>query len=284
MPVDLQTHDSPLGRWTMAHWSPGHLAGLVDSLWYFEGFVALPRERVFPDGRVDLIVHLGPRYAQVDGERVERFSTVCISGLLLRSNLIEAPPGECAVLGIRLHPAGAYALLGRPLPELAGITVDLADLVPSASAELAERCAAAASPQARLRAAERWLTERMARALAPDPAVAWTAAEIERREGAVSIAALRARTGWSKSRLAERFKAQIGVPPKLLARIIRFRRTLERLHRLEPQASLAELALASGYYDQSHFNAEFREIAGFSPGHYLAAKRYPESVSLAEPG
>ncbi|MEP7010560.1 MAG: helix-turn-helix domain-containing protein [Acidobacteriota bacterium] len=283
MPIEIQTHDSPLGRWTMTGSKPAHLAGIVDALWYFEGFVALPRERVFPDGRVDLIVHLGPRYAQVDGMRVERFSTVCISGLLLRSNLIEAPPGECAVLGIRLHPAGAYALLGRPLPNLAGITVDLADLIPSASAELAERCAEAASPEARLRAAERWITERMARALAPDPAVAWTAAEIERQGGAVSIAALRERTGWSKSRLTERFKEQVGVPPKVLARIVRFRRTLARLHALNPKENLADLACSSGYYDQPHLNAEFREIAGFSPGDYLARSHYPESVSLAEP-
>lgn len=284
MPIELQTHDSPLGRWTMASWRPGHLAGLVDALWYFEGFVALRRERIFPDGRADLIVHLGPRYGQVEGAgRVARFSTVCLSGILLRSNLIEAPAGECAVLGVRLLPAGAYALLGQPLHDLAGLTVDLADLAASGSAELAERCAAAPSPEARLRAAAGWLAERVARASGADPAVAWTAAEIERHGGAVSIAALRERTGWSKSRLAERFKEQIGVPPKVLARIVRFRRALVRLHREGGSASLSDLALWSGYYDQPHFNAEFRELAGFSPGEYLAASRYPESVSLAEP-
>ena len=284
MPIELRTHDSPLGRWTMAHWSPAHLSGLVDALWYFEGFVALPRERIFPDGRADLIVHLGPRYGEVTGRgRVERYSTACVSGILLRSNLIEAPPGECAVLGVRLHPAGAYALLGRPLHDLAGHTIDLSDLAATASTELVERCAAAPTPEARLRAAAGWIAGRVARAPGADPAVAWTAAEIERHGGAVSIAALRERTGWSKSRLAERFKEQIGVPPKVLARIVRFRRALARLHKEGPGASLADLALRSGYYDQPHFNAEFHELAGFSPGEYLSASRYPESVSLAEP-
>jgi AraC-like DNA-binding protein len=284
MPIEIQTHDSPLGRWTIAGWHPAHLAGIVDGIWYFEGFVGLPRERIFPDGRTDLIVHLGPRYGQVEGAgRVERYPRVCLSGILLRSNLIEAPPGECAVLGVRLHPVGAYALLGRPLHDFAGITVDLSDLVASASAELAERCTKPASPEGRLRAAAGWIAERVARATGADPAVAWTAAEIERQGGAVSIAALRDRTGWSKSRLAERFKEQIGVAPKVLARIVRFRRALVRLHRQGEEGSLADLALRSGYYDQPHFNAEFRELAGFSPGEYLAASRYPESVSLAEP-
>ena len=285
MPIELRTHDSPLGRWTMAQWSPGHLAGVAEALWYFEGRVALPRERIFPDGRAELVVHLGPHYGEVRGDgRVERYSAVCLSGLLLRSNLIESPPGDCAVLGIRLLPVGAYALLGRPQHDLAGRTVDFSDLVASASAELAERCAAAPTPEARLRAAAAWIAERAARGPGADPAVAWTAAEIERNGGAVSIAALRERTGWSKSRLAERFKEQIGVPPKVLARLVRFRRALVRLHRDGPDAHLADLALRFGYYDQPHFNAEFREIAGFSPGDYLAASRYPESVSLAEAG
>jgi AraC-like DNA-binding protein len=46
--------------------------------------------------------------------------------------------------------------------------------------------------------------------------------------------------------------------------------------------SLAGVALAAGYYDQPHMNAEFRELSGFSPREFLAARRYPESVSVAE--
>ena len=48
------------------------------------------------------------------------------------------------------------------------------------------------------------------------------------------------------------------------------------------EESLAEVALATGYYDQPHLNAEFRELSGYSPREFLAALRYPESVSVAE--
>jgi AraC-like DNA-binding protein len=113
-----------------------------------------------------------------------------------------------------------------------------------------------------------------------EPAVAWVAAEIERREGAVSIGELRERTGLSKTRLATLFRAQIGAPPKQYARILRFRRVLSRLQ--TGAAPLADLALDAGYYDQPHMNAEFRELSGFSPREFLAARRYPGSVSLAE--
>jgi AraC-like DNA-binding protein len=106
------------------------------------------------------------------------------------------------------------------------------------------------------------------------------AGELERRSGAVSIGALRDRTGWSKSRFTALFREQVGVAPKTLARVLRFRRALELVHREE--GSLLAIALAAGYYDQAHFNAEFRRLSGFAPTDYLARSRYPESVNLAE--
>jgi len=300
MSIRIQHHDSPFGKWLMAHWSPVQLSAVLDQLWYFEGTVAVPRERVFPDGRVDLIVHLGPVYRQVTGERTDPFSISCISGLLLTSNVVEAPPDACAVLGLRLRPAGAFALLARALPELVGITVDLGAVLGNAADELAARCYDARQPgacgssepandlfdvvahcraEARLRAAAEWVDERC-RQHAPDPAVAWAAQEIERHAGALSIAALRERTGWSKTRFTATFQQQVGVPPKVFARIHRFRHALQLLH--AGDTPLARVALRSGYYDQSHFNAEFRELSGFAPGEFLAARRYPGSGSIAE--
>lgn len=281
MAIRTLHHDSPLGRWLMADWRPAHLAGLVELIWYFDGAIAFPRERVFPNGRVSLIVHLGPRYSRVEGTCVEPYSTCCVGGLQLRSMVIQAPPGPSAVLGIVLHPAAAFAVLGQPLHELAGITVDLEELIAAASAELHERCASAGTGEERVRTAAAWVAERVARGPVPDPAVAWAARVLEERAGAISIAALRERTGWSKSRFTATFKEQVGVPPKVLARLLRFRRAIELVH--GESLPLAEIAHTTGYYDQPHFSAEFREIAGFPPSDFLAARRYPESVSLPEP-
>jgi AraC-like DNA-binding protein len=281
VPIQIDRHDSPLGRWLLARWAPEWLAGVVEGIWYFEGWLSELRERHFPHGRVELVVQLGPLYRQVVGDRTEAFAPTCVSGLLLGPDVIEAPPGPSAVLGARLHPGGAFAVLGRPLHELTGITADLEDLVHRAASELAERCAAAPTPEARLRAAAAWLERRLRAHPGLDPAVAWMTRELETRAGAVPIGRLREQTGWSKTRLTSRFREQIGVPPKTLARVLRFRRALELVHREE--GVLSEIALAAGYYDQPHFNAEFRELSGFAPTEYLARRRYPESVSLAEP-
>jgi AraC-like DNA-binding protein len=283
MPIEIDRHDSALGRWLLARCSPARLAGLVDGIWYFEGTIAAAnlRERHFPSGRAELIVQLGPVYRQVNGERCEPFTPTCVSGLMLGPDLIEAPAEPSAVLGVRLSPVGAFTVLGRPLHELTGLTADLEDVVSSAAGELADRCDSAASPEARVREAIRWIEARMRRNPRPDPAVAWMTGELERRDGAVSIAELRERTGWSKSRLTTTFREQIGVPPKTFARILRFRKALEMVNREEQ--SLSEIAFAAGYYDQPHFNAEFKKHSGFAPTDYRSRLRYPDSVNLAEP-
>lgn len=280
----VDTHMSELGRWVHATCRPPQLAGFIDSVWYFEGTLSRQRERIFPDGRVELNVHFDAPYRQHAGGRVEVFPTTCLSGLQLHGAVVEAPQGTTAVLGIRFLPAGASAVLGHPLHELVNLTVDLGVLLGDAADELALRCGEAQGAQARIAAAVRWLSERAlgarARLGGDERGVAWVAHEIERRRGAVSIEELRARVGWSKSRFVTSFRQATGVAPKQLGRIVRFRSALEMLH--AGGFSLADVALRAGYYDQPHLNRDFRELAGMTPGAYVAARHYPGSVNLAE--
>lgn len=276
--------DSGLGTWTASEWRPPHLADIVEFFWHFDGRVAAPRERVFPSGRLELIVQLDATYRLIEGAGAESCPVTCLTGLQTSPILIEAPDRPCRVLGIRFHPVGAYAVLGLPLSELSGWTVDLEDLAGRAAAELTERCHGAATVEERFRLAAEWVAGRAARSPGADPAVSWIARQIERRidrqEGPVSIAELRERTGLTRTRLAAAFREQIGVAPKLYARILRFRRLLGLLH--AGAGPLSDLALAAGYYDQPHMNAEFRELSGLTPREFLAGQRFVNSVSLAE--
>jgi AraC-like DNA-binding protein len=272
--------DGPFGRWTQAEYRPPHLAGMVDRIWYFDGVVSLPRERVFPNGMLELIVQFDEPHRQAEPELPGRYPPLCATGLITRPFVIEAPRGRCRVMGICLHPVGAYALLRLPLSEIGDLTVDLRDLAGRAAAELAERCHTASSDAERVRMASRWLEARLVRGPRAHPAVSWTAAQIAHQPGA-SIAALRAVTGISPTRLATLFREQVGVTPKRFARLHRFRRALEMLH--EGAHALADLALRAGYYDQPHFAREFREMAGLTPSEFLSSLRYPSGYNLPEP-
>ena len=52
------------------------------------------------------------------------------------------------------------------------------------------------------------------------------------------------------------------MPPKAVGRILRFERAVARLRAGD---DLGALALDCGYYDQAHFNRDFREFAGVTP-------------------
>jgi AraC-like DNA-binding protein len=84
----------------------------------------------------------------------------------------------------------------------------------------------------------------------------------------IRIAALAEAVGWSRSRLVDRFRREIGVPPKTVARIARFHSAVDRMSAGE--TSLARIAAEWGYADQSHFNRDVRDLAGCTPGELLA--------------
>ena len=72
--------------------------------------------------------------------------------------------------------------------------------------------------------------------------------------------------GWSGDHLTRRFRAELGVGPKVAARMARFdraRRDVAR-HAGHGELALADVAAAHGYADQAHLAREFRTLAGCS--------------------
>jgi AraC-like DNA-binding protein len=96
--------------------------------------------------------------------------------------------------------------------------------------------------------------------------------------GRVSVTELATQTGYTRKHLATLFERQVGMTPKALCRVHRFRGTLTVLDGAT-QSPWAALAEQRGYYDQSHLINEFRSFAGFSPAELLKQSRpHPQSV------
>jgi transcriptional regulator GlxA family with amidase domain len=78
----------------------------------------------------------------------------------------------------------------------------------------------------------------------------------------------------SRKHLAARFREHVGLPPKLVARMLRFRETTERMLAAHGR-SLAEVAADCGYYDHAHLDRDFREFARTTPTAFAADPRAP---------
>jgi AraC-like DNA-binding protein len=116
-----------------------------------------------------------------------------------------------------------------------------------------------------------------------DEAVAWAVSRLDDSGGTVPIRELRAHVGMSKARLAGLFRDQVGLTPKLYARVVRFHQTLGMLQDGGP-GRLTDVALAASYYDQPHMNAEFRVLGGVTPSEFLAARHPVGDGSTANDG
>lgn len=85
-------------------------------------------------------------------------------------------------------------------------------------------------------------------------------------------AACYVRHGVSSRHATGAFKGAVGVTPKRLCRI---HRLLALLEAIDPSRSVnwTQLAHRFGFYDQAHFNHEFRQLAGLYPSEYLDRRR-----------
>ena len=92
--------------------------------------------------------------------------------------------------------------------------------------------------------------------------VSATVAAITASAGSVDLRAMAFAAGVSLRQLERRFLADVGMPPKTFARIVRLQAALTRIAGGD---SLADAAHACGYYDQPHMTRDFARLAETSP-------------------
>lgn len=263
-----------LGWWEMGSAGvPAHLGPYVRSLTGYRFATCPLRARELPTGSLFLIVSFGdpldivtmadPRLA---GRRLVSFAVGLQDAVAVTQHA-----GRQHGVQVELTPLGARALLRAAPGELANTCVELEDLLGSGGERLANRLAEAPDWITRFSILTGFLEARIDRRveLVPEVSLAWQ--RLQESEGRVSIAELVREAGWSRRHLVARFREQVGLPPKRLARILRFQRAVS-LSNGSARRSWADIAAACGYSDQSHLIRDFRALAGFTPGEYAAAR------------
>ena len=275
------SHSSPLGRWEMVLAAPdARLRPHVRSYWgYDEETVAFSRRRELATAHAVLIVGFGapievsfPRL----GERLR--ATAFVSGLSDCHAIVDSFGSQRGVQ-VDLTPLGAFMLLGLPMRELANRAVALENVLGAEGARLPERLHDAHGWRARFAILDRLFVDRFERARPASPDVAWAWRRLLDADGRLRVGELAEELQCSRRHLSARFSEQVGLPPKTLARLLRFGRAA-RLLATEP-SSLAEIAHECGYYDQAHLNRDFREFAGLTPTE-LEATLLPDHGGIAD--
>ena len=246
------------------------LAGHIKRFWslaYDPVDKAAGSETVLPDGCPEIIFNLSDRFRRIDSEANEIQPATLFAGQMSRSIAIQ-PTGTVQLFGVRFHPAGAFPLGGFSMHELTDQIIGIDCALGREGLELEARIWEAKSFEQRTVAFEAFFLERLAARQRNDAISNYAAGLIFGSDGLISVSHLSERLGVSERRLERRFKACVGVSPKMLARIVRFQGVVRKIQSAETP-NMLDAVHELGYFDQSHLIRDFREFSGETPSGYF---------------
>jgi AraC-like DNA-binding protein len=231
------------------------LAPYVEKFWYCAEYKPThSRERVLPNGQFQIVIDLR--------EGLSAMGPVVV-GLQSHCNIIDTE-GLQSVMGVLFRPGGIGAFLKGPADDFRDRVVPLDSVWGAAGAGLRDRLREAVSPLEKFRVLEGVLNYRAKTQCKLHAAVQYALGEFHRVPHVQSVLEVTGKTGLSRRRFAQLFREQVGHTPKLYYRILRFRQVVRQI--ASGQAiDWAEVALATGHYDQAHLIHEFRAFSGISP-------------------
>jgi AraC-like DNA-binding protein len=241
------------------------LADFIENYW----FVVTPPGAsmnlsvdVFADARADLVFNMGAPYTRLEPGRVELVRHSNLDAQRVHPITIKQR-GEVVVAGVRFKTAGLGAFVSsvhrwtnRVLPIATVFGRDIIALERALREKIGDDKAQGAL-------LDSYFTSRLAPTDSKKELWALKS-KIEAANGLVRIDELCEEAGISIRTIDRLFREHLGVRPKTFARIARFQNAIGLLKK-DPGCTLADVAVRSGYYDQSHFVHEFRRFAGAAP-------------------
>ncbi|MFB7051793.1 helix-turn-helix domain-containing protein [Streptomyces vinaceus] len=231
-----------------------------------------PRRRLeLPTGYVTLVFPFGEGLWVSRGGEEPRAPLRPASGALISGPrtgwAIGVHAGAVHGLEVNMSPLGAYRLFGVPVAHFGEARVDPAEVLGPAGLFLAERLRALGSWSERFDLLDAVFTARLERGPAAAPEVRGALARLWADSGSLALAA--AGTGWSARTLRARFREQVGLSPKGVARVFRLQHALRLL---AAGVAPARVAAACGYHDQAHFGRDVKALTGLSPSRIAALR------------
>lgn len=239
------------------------LRRFVECFWTLEGggSAAAPPERILPDGCVELILNFGDRFFQHCGSKLQLQPRNFIVGQMTGPILI-SPGGKVELLGIRFQPGGTRPFFAAPADEITDTVTDLGSFSSKFERELLQVCEQGSTVADRIAAADGYLCERVLKSEC-DLRLIKLATSIIGYRGLVSVDQLASDAGVSNRQLERRFLREVGIGPKLLARIVRFQQVFRAVEQCD--SAWAVVAVECGYYDQAHLIRDFNQFAQQTP-------------------
>ncbi|MBA9072297.1 AraC-like DNA-binding protein [Flavobacterium gossypii] len=257
MDYKLYSPNNRLSKYIRCYWS---LDNLKDSTPH-------SRERIFPDGCIELIFNHGDLFVTYNPKgEAEVQPKSFIHGQLKKFIEVQGI-GKVGIFSIRFQPPGLQPFIDLPVSNLTEVFMEVSKIWKEGSLleEDMNRCQ---SNDERITVIENFLESRLENAPNNDD-IERCVEEIIKSDGMISIEKLTEDLNTGKRHLERKFLSNVGLSLKLFSRIIRFNNALQLIENKDFR-NFTNVAHDGGFYDQAHFIKDFKYFTGLNPKQYFS--------------
>ena len=231
-----------------------NLKKYIDSYWFFRNntgeMISFP---VVPDGCSDIVFYLN------NSNKLRDLESTFVTGVMESAELVPIPH-KMELFGVRFRPGVLSYLLKTDMRELKNKMRNLSRINKNIFTNLIIN--KNADDEDIVVSINSKLTELLTEDISKDKFFITMENICENPE--ISINELSFKSGFSLKSIERTFNKRIGLSPKKFARIMRFQKAHKKISK-EGLVNLVKVALSSGYFDQAHFNREYKKLFGFNP-------------------
>ncbi len=250
----------------------GELKPFVHLIWTFESPVGMPASDAnlaAPNGCPKLILNCENSIVSVVDGRVQlsREHALYFIGTREGPALLRTNSGQTSFIGIEFFPFGAHPFFGVPMAETANGLWRADDIMNKWGRSICERIRSLPTMIAKTDFLQDELIHLLNRKPIRNKLVEYCVSTLKDTNGLIPISELERQAGYTRRYLEILFKEHVGLSPKVLSGIFRFQKFYRRWAQNLPYDRLKD-ELYDYYYDQAHFDKEFKRMTGFPPGKF----------------
>lgn len=226
--------------------------------------------RILPNTSLALAFRYKGQVGYLSGGKQETLPALTISGLRKSVRLIHYLQDSATII-VLFKETGARAFFNEPLYELFEESISLDTFMKRHEVEVIEEQLAKAQINIqRVAIIERFLLSKL-RSYSPDRLISTALEIIHSTKGAIKIRELADALYISNDAFEKRFRKVVGTSPKQFSAIVRMQTIVTQK---QPAENFADIAFKAGYYDQPHFNKDFKLFTGLTPADFFRSASY----------
>lgn len=224
----------------------------------------------FPKTAMSLVFNLNDSFKLFTDNRFTQYTDYkkyWVAGLQTQPSYVESY-GESKMVVIQFKTLGAYVFFNQPLRHFTNQYINLDYIFNSEADEVWERLQEANTVNEKFLLTDNFLYRKLLANKMPDEKLLTSINALLERNENIFIKEICQQHNISRKHLNFLFREYLGISPKMLSSLNRFQLILNTIGRSRPE-KLTSIAYELDFFDQAHFNNNFKRFTGIKPNDYI---------------